>query len=65
MDDHSNFGHFLRVHVFLIGVVKGGYQQGWINKDDFQKTRITNETWDKGLLTEKINLFSKPHFNPH
>ncbi|WP_422137150.1 hypothetical protein [Endozoicomonas sp. ALD040] len=25
MDDHSNFGHFLRVHVFLIGVVKGGW----------------------------------------
>ena len=27
MDDHPNFGHFLPIGIFLIGVVKGRYNQ--------------------------------------
>ncbi len=38
MDDHSNFGHFLRVHVFLIGVVKGGFISDDCRKARFDKS---------------------------
>ncbi|WP_252180387.1 conjugal transfer protein TraF [Endozoicomonas sp. 4G] len=46
-------------------LVDVAYQQGWINKDEYQKTRITNETWGDGLPPEKIHLFSKPRFTSH
>ena len=33
MDDHPNFGHFLPIGLFLIGVVKGRYKTSeWINE---------------------------------
>ncbi|WP_257279976.1 MULTISPECIES: hypothetical protein [unclassified Endozoicomonas] len=39
------------------------YQQDWINKSEYQKTRITNEVWSGSLLPENINLFNKGKLN--
>ena len=46
-------------------LVDVAYQQGWINKGEYQKTRISNDIWDEGLPPEKINLFSKPPSSSH
>ncbi|WP_161787347.1 conjugal transfer protein TraF [Endozoicomonas numazuensis] len=46
-------------------LVDVAYQQGWINKGEYQKTRISNDTWNEGLPPEIINLFSKPPSSSH
>ncbi|MGI9276481.1 MAG: conjugal transfer protein TraF, partial [Endozoicomonas sp.] len=39
------------------------YHQDWIDKSEYQKTRISNETWDISSLPEKISLPSKSTFS--
>ena len=45
-------------------LVDVAYQQGWINKNEYQKTRISHETWNEGLPAKMINLFNKPYLTP-
>ena len=40
-------------------LVDVAYQQGWIGKSEYLKTRITHETWNSSLLPEKINLLNR------
>ena len=37
-------------------IVDVAFQQGWIDKNEYLKTRITHETWSNSLLPENINL---------
>ena len=40
-------------------LVDVAYQQSWINKSEYLKTKITHEIWNSSLLPEQINLSNK------
>ena len=45
-------------------LVDVAYQQSWINKGEYQKTRISYETWNDGLPPEKTHQFKTLPFKP-